>query len=236
MKRGLLFFSLIFVCCACGSSGNDAAPGVTPLDPTTKHYGESYTQWAGAWVKWFYELPLDANCADPISDTTGERCDFAQDPASKVYFLAGNFGGKVKRTKCVMPADKALFMPILVQWHDNGGVAADMLATDAQLKAQAVSDQKGVQQVTFELDGNVVDDLEPFAINAAPYTYTVPPEPNVYSCQGTPGVTGTYSGYANGYFVLLPPLVAGKHTIAFSGNTTGGFSLNVSYDPLTMSN
>jgi hypothetical protein len=166
-------------------------------------------------------------------------CGFAQDPNSPVFFLAGDWGGVVRRSGCVAPAGKALFMPIYVgAFQDNGGVPAAMQKSDAQLMASAAVELQPVSQVTFSVDGHSID-LAPYTVTAAPYQYTLPAEPNIFTCQGSPGVTGTYIGYTSGYFVLLPPLAPGAHTIAFSAkvdmtSTSAAFSLDVSYDPLTV--
>jgi hypothetical protein len=178
-------------------------------------------------------------CTDPIADTTGALCGFAQDPSSPVFFLAGDWGGVVRRSMCVAPAGKALLVPIYTgAFQDNGGVPVAMQKSDAELKASAAAELQPLTQVTFSIDGHAVD-LTHYAVVAAPYQYTLPAEPNLYTCQGTPGVTGTYSGYMSGYFVLLPPLPPGPHTIAFTAKanmtaTSSAFSLDVSYAPLTV--
>jgi hypothetical protein len=178
-------------------------------------------------------------CPDPIADPTGTLCGFAQDPASPVFFLAGDWGGVVKRSQCVAPAGKALLIPIFTgAFQDNGGVPVAMQKTDAELTASASTELQSVSQVTFSIDGHVVD-LTHYAVVSAPYQYTLPAEPNIFTCQGVPGVTGMYSGYESGYFVLLPPLPSGPHTIAFTAKanmtaTSSAFSLDVSYDPLTI--
>lgn len=225
---------LALLACACSSEDKKADTFVEPLSPSEQHYGKSYTEWAGEWSQWFYELTLDESCADPASDTTGEQCGLNQDSKSDVFFLAGDFGGKVKRSKCRVAHGQALFFPLIVSWHDNGGVEAAMQLSDAQLKKDAIAATASLGDVTLSIDDHAVDDLSPYLLEAAPYEYTVPAEPNVYSCQGATGVTGTYSGYSNGYFVMLPPLSAGEHSIAFSATLDTGFALNVSYSPLTV--
>ena len=178
-------------------------------------------------------------CVDPVADTTGALCAFAQDPNSPVFFLAGDWGGVVRRASCVVPAGKALFLPVFVgSFQDNGGVPLTMQKTDPQLMTSAATELQPVSQVLFSVDGHSVS-LQPYAVVATPYQYVLPPEPNIFTCQGSPGVTGTYSGYTSGYFVLLPPLAPGPHTIAFSAKvdmtpTSAAFALDVRYDPLTV--
>jgi hypothetical protein len=260
-RMGACWVIATAVACSC-SSPSAVAPTVAPLDPTQVHYGKTYAEWAAAWVEWVYQWPEGAPvngggltageagaassdggagppCPDPVADTTGALCAFDQDPNSPVFFLAGDWGGVARRPSCVAPAGKALFMPVYVgALEDNGGVPANMVKTDAELMASAATELQAVRQVLFSLDGHAVA-LQSYAVVVAPYQYTLPPEPNIFTCQASPGVTGTYSGYTSGYFVLLPPLAPGTHTITFSAEvdmtpTSPAFTLDVSYDPLTI--
>jgi hypothetical protein len=227
----------ISILVACGAQ-TPAPVAIEPLDPTQSHYGKSNAEWAATWAAWVYQWHETAACTDPITDQTGVQCTFAQDPASPVFFLVGNFGGVSRRPNCVVPAGKALGFPILASWNDNGGVPLANQKTDAQLKAGADAQFQAITDVHLTLDGHVIEPLTPYGVDAAPYSYTLPPEPNVYTCTGTPGVTGTYAGYASGYFVVLPPLAKGAHDIAFSGTMSvpgsAPFSLDVEYSPLTV--
>ena len=233
MWRHSVSLGLLATCAACGAASTAPVP-VEPLDPKQTHYGKTYDEWAAAWVQWVYEWPETKDCPDPVADPTGVLCNFAQDPKSPVFFLTGNWGAVTKRTKASVPANKAILVPIVVMFQDNGGVPSANLKSDAQLKDSSMGQFQSITEVHFSLDGRTLTPLDPFAIKAAPYQYTLPPEPNSYTCQGTPGVTGTYQGYTSGYFVLLPPLADGPHTIAFSAKANLPFSLDVSYDPLTI--
>jgi hypothetical protein len=226
----------VATCVACGTQGSK--PSVEPLSPQQPHYGKSYAEWAAAWVQWVYQWPETTACPDPIADQSGSLCDFGQDPSSPVFFLTGNWGGVTRRTDCVVPADKALLVPIITTFQDNGAVPEANQKTDADLRESAIAEFQSVSEVHFVLDGHSLDTLGPYAIVAAPYEYTLPPEPNVFTCQGSPGVTGSYSGYTSGYFVLLPPLAPGAHTLAFTARqdmaTSPPFTLDVAYSPATV--
>ncbi len=62
---------------------------------------------SGHWWQWALSIPAAIN---PITDATGEFAAVGQ--SGPVWYLAGNFGGTTVRTVTV-PADKALFFPIL---------------------------------------------------------------------------------------------------------------------------
>ncbi len=236
MRCGRVLGIVVFACTtACGGSTSD--PPIA-LDPTQAHYGKTYSEWAAAWVQWVYELPATDDCTDPIGDTTGKLCDYHQDQNSPVFFLAGDWGGVVRRTECSVPAGKAIFAPIVVSFQDNGGVPPEMIKTDDQLRHASEIQADSAAQLTFALDGRALAPLDPYRVRAAPYHYTVPTPRSLYDCMGTPGVTGTYSGYTSGYFVLLSPLRPGPHTIAFTAafDMPGSppFTLDVTYDPVTI--
>jgi hypothetical protein len=237
MKTGPTLLVLAMSALACG--GGTSRPAASqPLDPGVAHYGKTYDQWAAAWVQWVYQWPVNADCSNPMDDPTGELCNLYQDGAGPVFFLTGNWGGVSKRDKCRPPAGKALFIPILVSFQDNGGVPEANLKTDAELERGSEVQADAMSGVSFSLDGQFVEPLAPFAVRAAPYEYTAPPEPNIYTCQGAMGVTGLFKGYTSGYFVLLPPLSSGPHRIAMKGDVNqpgeAPFKLDVTFDPITI--
>jgi hypothetical protein len=226
----------------CSSDDEDtgqAAARIVPLDPDERHYGESYSDWAGAWWVWFAEIVPDEDCGEPVGDTTGELCTLGQDPDGDVFFLAGTWGGTVTRTKCVVPEGKALFFPLVSTSADNGGVPEDEQQTDEQLRERVRADFVNIPapDLVLSIDGRDIVDLGRFAVEDARYEYTLPDPPNLYDCLGIPDVTGTYQGFTSGYYVLLPPLEPGEHELEFGGIVdTGGdpFVTEARYDPLTI--
>ena len=239
--RAKIFCSLglvaLFVA-GCGSS-NDGKSGkvVEPLDPEERHYGGSYSDWAAAWWRWVYETAPTDDCGEPVRDTTGELCDLGQDPGSEVFFLAGTYGSTVTRTECTVPSDKALFFPLITNQADNGGVEEDVALSDDDLQEQLAGafESMVTSELVLTLDGRDFEDLERFVVEKAPYEYTLPDPPNLYDCFGVEDVTGTYEGFTSGYFIMLPPLDAGEHTLVFGGEAGEGdnaFVTRSKYKPL----
>jgi hypothetical protein len=206
---------------ACGGSDDEPRDGdaIDILDPAEEHYGRSYIEWATAWVQWINDT-APPDCANPVIDTTGEHCALYQDPASDVFLLAGNYGGVSLRDACVVPAGKALFLPVMNSYGDNAGVPEDMLLSDEALKGYAESNFSYVDTDTLhlEVDGQGVSKLERGAIESAQYTIDLAPGANAYACQMVDGVEGEYTGYLSGYWAMLAPLAPGKHTISFGGH------------------
>ena len=189
-------------------------------------YGNSYGEWSARWVQWLLSIPAATN---PAADLTGAHCGEGQ--AGPVWFLAGTFGGSATRD-CTVPAGKALFFPIVVTMWGAGvfdceptvpGVPCNLAA----LRGIAAA---SVDSVTLEasIDHKRLKDLTNQRVQAPAYTITYPAD-NVY---GLPA--GIYApNVADGYWIMIPPLSAGKHSIHFKGEITGGvfagFVVEVTY-------
>jgi hypothetical protein len=183
---------------------------------------------AARWWQWATESPTSES---PVGDPTGQFGALNQ-PNGNVWFLAGNNGGTTVRTLTI-PSGKALFFPIvnLVDWEDGtatggGGKivrAKNPVQTAQSLVTMVMATANGM---SCSVDGIPVpitlDNLEvstPFAFHLG--------GDNVF---GVPaGVY--YPAIDSGYYVMLPPLSPGQHTIHFAG-TIGffGFSLDVTYN------
>lgn len=210
---------------ACRSNSKQGS--VQVLDPTQPHYGHTNSEWGALWWQWIYQLPqTDAkNCIIPFMDPTGANCGHGQtrpdtaEVGGNVFFLAGTAAGKVVRNQCVVPFGKAIFFPILSFSADNAGVPVESHLSDAALQGYVRDVLQSVppSALSAEFDGVAIPNLARFQTDITPFSYTLPPEPNVYTCQGQTGVTGTISAYAGGFFVMLAPPTRGPHTLHFAG-------------------
>jgi hypothetical protein len=139
-----------------------------------------------------------------------------------VWFLAGTPGTSSPR--CTVPADKAILFPVI-----NGECSSveGNGTTDAELRACAQGQMDLVTTLGASVDGVPVD-LGPngsrfrfqsplFQITWAPNNgFNVPP--------------GTGASVADGFWVLLRPLDAGRHEIDFHGAIPAfNFQLDVHY-------
>ena len=218
--------------------GQETTTAIEPLDPNEYHYGASYADWAGEWWNWLMGIEPTEDCGEPIGDATGELCALGQSEDSEVFFLVGTWGGSATRTKCVVPEGKAVFFPLVTSSADNGGVPEDSWETEEQLQQRVAADFDSISVDSLELriDGHAVEGLDELAVEGARYEYTLPGPPNIYECLGVPDVTGTYPGFASGYYALLPPFAAGEHVIQFGGTVeySDPFTTSARYDPLTV--
>lgn len=154
---------------------------------------------AVAWWEW---ASIEPEATNPVTDTTGDDC--ARNQPDDVWFLAGNFGGEATRT-CTLPAGRPVFLPVL-----NMFCSATLPCGDAFADAT----------VSATLDG----------VALAPESLTIA-APGLRL--GAGGVlsdkAGTLDAIVTGWWLLLPGLTAGTHTLEFAGDDPSGFSLSISY-------
>lgn len=219
---------IIATVAACASSTSEGSAGPAVLENGNVHYGKTYAEWGSAWWQWIYSIPQKPGpCTGPDLDPTGDACNINQ--AGDVFFLAGNRGGNSLRTKCVVPKGKALFFPIIDFTADNGGVPLDKQVSESELQAGAVASLKVMTDLFLEIDGTVIDTTK-LRVEPTKYSYTLPPEPNIYSCNGATGVTGLVTpAFHSGYYAMLAPLSNGPHRIHFRGRQAD-FFLDVTFE------
>jgi hypothetical protein len=140
------------------------------------------------------------------------------------------------RSQCVVPTGVALFFPILNVVCTNEPpplTPTDQLAPCAE----GIIDQ--ATDLAVEIDGVAVEGLQRFRAASPLFGFTLPPQ-NLFgappgSCFPDPDV-GTcvpWLAAADGYYLMLPPLPVGEHTIHIHGSGPG-FTVDVAYDPLTV--
>jgi hypothetical protein len=197
---------------AGAASAANTNPGVLPVQSTA--FGTTYGQWSARWWQWALSAPARDN---PVLDTTGANCAVGQ--SGPVWFLAGDFGGRVSRT-CTVPAGRALFFPIInhICAPDPGETATfqDELAC---VRAGTALDTGAV-----EIDGRAVQNLRDYLVESPEFALTL----SAGNVLGAPA--GVYApAAAAGIHLLLAPLAAGEHLIHFTGANGRGFALDVTY-------
>lgn len=224
IHRSAIMILLAVLVAGCGSDDGSSSTSTADLalDPTVPHFGHTDDEWGTLWWQWIYELPqTDANnCVIPFMDPTGEHCQDGQ--SGDVFYLAGTGAGSAVRDKCVVPSGRAIFFPILSFSADNGGIplAQQQSAADLQALVQHLTDNVPLDSLSAEIDGEQIGDLGRFKTKVTEFKYTLPAEPNFYTCMGAAGVTGNIDpAYAAGFFVMLPPQAMGAHTLHFAGTS-----------------
>jgi hypothetical protein len=196
-------------------------PGATDLaehggkmrQPTV--FGKTYGEWSATWWQWAYAGPKGENV---IEDETGELCAVNQ-PDGKVWFLAGSFGVPDVERTCTIPPDRALFYPLIAgTWTDCPGTPDEDL-TDAEVRELLAAGDPPCK-LSSTLDGATISSLQILTVATQSPTFaSVLPKNSVIAndCRPPlpPGKTGRQ--ISGGYWVMLPPLSPGKHTLTLRG-------------------
>lgn len=156
-------------------------------------------------------------------DTTGAHCAVGQ--SGKVWFLAGTFGNPTSVTRnCTVPAGKALFFPVVNAFcaNDPGGSATynDELAC----ARESMDGASGAA----EIDGTPV---KPMNHLEQRYRFSSPSFSLMLQSDNAFGApAGTYTpAAADGIYLMLPPLSAGRHLIHFKGSAAGIAAVEATY-------
>jgi hypothetical protein len=200
---------------------------ITTVRPTVADQGTlppgQFSAFAAQWWQWALSIPTSVN---PLLDTTGENCMVGQ--RDVVWFLGGvNGGGSAIRT-CSVPDDKTLFFPVVNSFNANSPNVCGQDATNMSVKELRDSVKPGIdgaRNISARLDGLAVkknllqrEQSEVFEVAL--------PEDNLFNTPcGGPGTVpaGIYSpAVDDGYYVALPPLKAGSHTLHFHADNKGG--------------
>jgi hypothetical protein len=235
VPAGLLAaISVLVVSLSASYSGGGAGPGGAAVMPVGSNpRGQSYAQWAADWLTWAAGVPA---AHSPFLDATG--ADLGTDQTKRVWFLAGNFGGADVRNATV-PAGTSLFFPVINEFWiiTPGDPAWDepyldpftliLYDTFQDYVIEQVLDPAvgSATHVFCTVDGKAVNNITGYRVLSEEQDATVLPDGNVFGVPG--GVYG--ANQSEGYYLMLPPLSAGKHTIHFGGQTNG-FGLNVTYN------
>jgi hypothetical protein len=162
-----------------------------------------------AWWTWAITepSPLEGNYKG------GPRCE--GEFIDGVFFLAGTTGGDATRT-CTVPADTALFFPVI------NSFCTDDEPNYPQCGADFVSTALANGEPYATLDGQ---DLQISRIATGPFTLTVPKR-NIFKAPA-----GPYAAVSDGLWVYLPQgLEPGEYTLQFGGDFGDFFSLNITYE------
>jgi hypothetical protein len=193
-------------------------PGVIP--PQARAHGMTYGEWSAKWWQWAVSLPLNHN---PLADTA----DCSTGQLGSVWFLGGSFVSTAAERDCTVPPGKALFFPLVNT--ECSTLEPDPFHGDNEAELRSCVAKFHFRNVSAEIDGVAVQDLNGYLKDSPLFTFTVPPN-NVLGVDA-----GTGQSVSNGYWLMLAPLSVGEHTIHFGGNilmdeAEPGFTLDITYN------
>jgi len=182
-------------------------PKVFPLNSVP--FGRTYADWSAAWWQWLLSIP---DATNPDNDTTGAYCAVGQ--TGPVWFLAGSFGGSFVRS-CTVPAGRALLFSILTTIFGSGVGDCDpsnpgVLCNVNDLRAAAAAQEDNPRTLQASVDGFKLKDLSDNRVQSPVFSLSLP----AGAVFGLPSGT-SLPDVSDGYWIMLAPLSAGKHTIRF---------------------
>jgi len=241
----------------CGEgvgAAKNSNPRVIPAQ--AKAFGKSYGEWGAAWQQWCFYTTTE-NC--PVTDNTGEHALVAQSgkvyflAGTFGEYLGTPWAAPNPVTRTVtIPAGIALCLPLL-NWgliypEDNQFASAPPDASPEEAIPLFYAALNGAFDNTPEtdmacvVDGVALKGLRSYRAQSAPFQAYVP-RVNVqndlmdyYMYGKIPPPSGTFyaEGWhlsvSDGYYVMLPPLSAGKHTIYLRGGPAASPFCVVTYN------
>lgn len=190
-----------------GTGGDDAADASPPSPwlpwtPDERYAGRTLAEWAVEWTRWHLsQNDCDANA---YLDPDGSRCAIAQqEDVSPMFFLAaGEYG--TMRDRCVVPAKKAVLVPLTYVVVDGILSGVDIGPEEFETYCERV--KASMRDLHLEVDGLSLVDLERWLVGPIRLDVEISEEPNFFTCQQSPGISGQLEGlYVAGVFVLFPP-------------------------------
>jgi hypothetical protein len=186
-------------------------------------------QLTGEWWQWALSIPISVN---PLLDTTGERCMVGQ--RGSIWFLAGVNGGGSATLTCSVPEDAILFFPVINSFFvntPNCGQGPENL-TVKFMRTLVKPFIDAAQNLSVKVDKEDVKKTLLRRVQSEPFAVAFPKD-NIFGPDGCAmGVSlpaGVYSpSVDDGYYVALPPLNPGPHTIHFHAES-GSFTEDVTY-------
>lgn len=200
--------SIVLALALCVTAGNARAGREAPVLPLSAQVeGEGYEQLSMRWWQWAFSFP---DAMAPYRDPDGRLCDIGQQ--GPVWFLAGTDGRDWVQRRCVVPTGMHLFLPIINMFHRSASPVPSwrqQVACDSLRRSSAVNNDS-LSSAQVLIDGVPLRHPERFRVRTSTCFDPFP-------TTGSDKASG-YLGASDGYWLLLPPLSPGRHTIAIGAN------------------
>jgi hypothetical protein len=174
---------------SAGSAATAVPPGGDPL-------GVPYGEWGQRWWQWLISTPSTTN---PI--VTGD-CQAGQ--AGDVFFIPHTFPGESTTVACAIGPDQwVLASAGGVIWDNADGCCE----TAEDFVAAIEADRPTFSNPAVIVDGVEVPDIESYYV-MSPLFEAEYIEDNIFGYE-----PATHDAMVGGWFVMIPPLAPGEHTI-----------------------
>ena len=197
-------------------AANLGNPGIAA--PESAPHGKTYSQWTAEHWKWLYSMPVNKH---PLFDTAS----VSEGQSGDVWFLGGTFtttssngvvvGSALRNV--TLPEGKALFFPLI----DVESATAEGNGTNgAQLSAASQFFVDHANSLSCVIDGQPAQNLDQYRTQSPLFTWGPLPANNTFGDPANFPAGLTSQSVADGYWLMLNPLVPGSHTIHFTGGLT----------------
>jgi hypothetical protein len=206
-------------------AGAAIVPSNALAEAEPKVLGKTIGEWSAKWWQWALAIPRSTN---PM---LGGDCEQGQQ--GPVWFLAGVWNGGTAERSCTIPTGKYILFSIANSiWIQLPTDPPEYTETNYREQASANLPPSIGGALEAALDGKpiIFNPKTPIIRSQSPvFTALFPPDPfppydNVFEMD-----PNTLTGdpiVSDGFWVMLPPLSPGKHTLFFKA----GQSQNVTYN------
>jgi hypothetical protein len=183
------------------TEGANAATSGTGVPETIE--GRTQAEWTGEWWRWAYTFPAQIA---PFQDRTGRLCRLAQ--RGPVWFLAGTDGSFDARRRCKVPAGKYILVPVINMVHHGPVIGKGRRVCGEMMGSVAVNNDHLASAVAV-LDGRNLPKGAIRRLRTSRCFDLLSDDPDAPS--------GIHAA-ADGYWLFLPPLSPGRHTLKIGAN------------------
>jgi hypothetical protein len=179
-------------------SANAAESYLVPPDEVVA--GTDQAEWSRRWWQWAGSFE---HSESPVADTSGELCAGKQE--GDVWFLAGTYGTRRTIRTCTVPRGKHLFFPLINY----------VVAPGTNGSTNCMSVMSAAARMTEQVSSLVL------VVDGIRYTELAKHRQPTLGCfdlgERAEPKRRVFPSAANGYYVMLQPLPAGRHRLEFGG-------------------
>ena len=177
------------------------------------------------WWQWAISIPAKVNPLTDAGALGGQYCMVGQ--RGDIWFLAGSTTELETRRSCTVPEGMPLFFPVINTVWINTPACDGEAFNVTQLRAKAAADIDGAKGLSVLLDNRPIKNVQRVRSDVFATAF---PDDNIF---GSPTCLKRDQLYSpavdDGYYVKLPGLSHGVHTLSIRGINTGGFAVDVFY-------